>query len=244
MSGSLIHGSGTIHYIDEIEVTCALNAADITIDRNVVDARTFCGNNQVPGERVGGTSFGGLGYWGVDEYEEELAARMQSGADVNRLSVLGNAAGSRTYEVLGPLSKQSHAWKAADILGLSGEIAKGSSLTRGIALHVNQNFTAVGTQTGQQHEVTTAGQIFVATIRVKAVTGTGTVVFKIQESQNDGSPDAYADIAGLSFTFTGRGIQRLTTSSATELWKRLNISTFTGFTSVIATVALGVQMPA
>lgn len=246
MAGSLIHGSTTIHYLDELEVTCALNTADIAIDRGVIDARTFCGNNQVPGNRVAMASFAGFGLFGADDYEEELAARMQSGADVNRLTIFGNAANARAYEVLGPLGKASHAWKAAEILGLSGEIPKGQSLSRGIALHVNQTFTATGAQTGRSHEVTVATtQTFVTTIRVKSVSGSGSVTFVVQESQNDGGGDAYANIAGpLSATFTAPGIQRLTTTGATELWKRINISAFSGFTNVVATITVAVQMPA
>ena len=49
---------------------------------------------------------------------------------------LGTAPPARTYEMLGPLSKESHAWKASEILGLLGEIGKATSLTRGIVLHV------------------------------------------------------------------------------------------------------------
>lgn len=246
MAGTLIHGSTTLHYIDELEVTCALNAADIAIDRAVIDARTFCGNSQVPGNRDVMASFGGFGLFGADDYEEELAARMQSGADVNRLTVFGNAVGARTYEVLGPLGKASHAWKAAEILGLSGEIPKGQSLSRGILLNVAQTVTGTGALTGQEHEVTAATtQTFVATIRVKSVSGAGSVTFVVQESQDDGAGDAYANIAGpLSATFTGVGIQRLTTTGATELWKRINVSAFSGFTNVVATVTVAVQMPA
>jgi len=245
VAGSLIHGSTTIHYLDEFEVTCALNAADIAIDRGVIDARTFCGNNQVPGNRDSMMSFGGFGLFGADDYEEELAARMQSGANVNRLTIFGNAAAARVYEILGPLGKASHAWKAAEILGLSGEIPKGQSLTRGVALHVNSTFTATGAQTGQQHEVTAATtQVCVATIRVKSVSGAGSVTFVVQESQNDGGGDPYANIATMSATFTAPGIQRLTVSSATELWKRINISAFSGFTNVVATMIVGTQMPA
>lgn len=244
MAGSLIHGSTTIHYLDEIEVTCALNAADFGIERAVVDARTFCGNNQIPGNRTAMASFGGFGLFGADDYEEKLSARMASGADVNRLTIFGNAAGARAYEVLGPLGKESHAWKAAELLGLSGEIPKGQSLTRGVALHVNQTFTATGAQTGQQHEATTSSQVFVATIRVKSVSGSGSVTFAVQESQDNGAGDAYANIAGASATFTAVGIQRITVSSATELWKRINISAFSGFTNVVATICVGTQMPA
>lgn len=245
MAGSLIHGSTTIHYIDELAVTCALNSADYAIDRGVVDARTFCGNNQVPGNRDVMASFGGFGLFGADDYEEELAARMQSGADVNRLTIFGNAAAARTYEVLGPLGKVSHAWKAAEILGLSGEIPKGQSLTRGIALHIGTTITGTGNQTGQSHEVTAATtQTFVATIRVVSVSGSGSVTFLVQESQDDAAGDAYANIGGMSATFTAPGIQRLTTTGATELWKRINVSAFSGFTNVVATITVGTQMPA
>ncbi len=85
------------------------------------------------------------------------------------------------------------------------------------------------------------------------MSGSGSVGFQIQESQNDGSPDAYADITmsaesptqGLvtfgtnTATFTGVGTIKLYTTAATEAWKRVQVSAFSGFTSVSVIVTCG-----
>lgn len=257
MAGSLIHGSGVVQYLDELDVSCALNAADIMLEREVIDARTFCGNNQVPGRHIGGSTFAGFGMFGTSDYEEKMDSLIRSSSDANHLLVMGTAAGSRAYEVRGPLSKEAHAWNVAQVLGLNGEIPKGTSIARGLALHVAQAFTATGAQTGQNIGAVAATETFVATIRVPSVSGAGSITFRFDESQNDGSPDTYAQITGLTIvvgglasagtdnvTFTGAGWARLYKTAAVEAWRRLNITAFSGFTSVTATVMSGTQVPA
>jgi hypothetical protein len=96
MAGTFINpATGMKLYLDEIDITCALNMSDTTIDRELVDARTFCGNYQVSGRKTASNAFGGFGYFGADEYEDELNARLLSGAVVRRLDIYGTAAGSR-----------------------------------------------------------------------------------------------------------------------------------------------------
>jgi hypothetical protein len=63
----------------------------------------------------------------------------------------------------------------------------------------------------------------VAFLQVFAFTGTSATV-KLQESQNDGAGDAYADVTGGAFsTVTGAGAQRIATAGnlAVERWLRV-----------------------
>lgn len=50
MAGSLIHGGqpGFVHTLNAVSL--CVNSLDVSINRNVVDARTNCGNSQVAGE--------------------------------------------------------------------------------------------------------------------------------------------------------------------------------------------------
>jgi hypothetical protein len=60
----------------------------------------------------------------------------------------------------------------------------------------------------------------------------------VQESSNDGAGDAYANISGLSSTLTSNySAQRLVVSTATEAWKRINVSAFSG-TSIVMLVSV------
>jgi len=257
MAGTLIHGSGTKHYLDEVDVSCALNSADLTLDREIVDARAFCGNQQVIGRRIGATMFAGFGAYGADEYEYTMSTLIRSGADCNRLLIMGSAAGARAYEVVGPLTKDSHPWSVDAILGLNGEIAKGTSTTRALVLNLATVSTGTGAQTGQSHEVVAALTTTVVTIRVTAFSGAGTITFAAQESQDDAAGDAWATMTSMAGTntsvatisagtiaFTGKGTARMTTTSATELWKRINVTGFSGLTSATWVATVGVQVPA
>lgn len=50
MAGSLIHGAqpGFVHTLNGVSL--CVESLDVTVSRNVVEARTNCGNNQVAGE--------------------------------------------------------------------------------------------------------------------------------------------------------------------------------------------------
>ena len=86
----------------------------------------------------------------------------------------------------------------------------------------------------------TAGQTFAVVYRILAVSGAGSITLRVQESANDGAPDAYADITGLTETFTAVGAVRDTVTIATEAWKRLSVQAFSGFTSVTILVTAGI----
>ncbi len=73
---------------------------------------------------------------------------------------------------------------------------------------------------------TSAGQIVVATTRVAGGVFTN-LALDVQQSSDDGSTDPYADVNGLSFTFSEPEVSRKTISAATEAWKRLRVRAFT-----------------
>jgi hypothetical protein len=213
MAGSYINGATIVTYLDEVDVSCALNAVDVTIDREVVYAQTFCGNAQVPGKRDVGQSFGGFGYFGADEYEDELNARLLSAAHVRMLTVFGNTAGSRYYEVTGPLTSEKLTASPTELIGLGGEVPEGDHLNRGLALHVNQTFTTTGAQTGQNVGANAATDTWIAVVRVKSVAGAGSITFSFNESTDNGSTDAYAQITSTALIRVNEPLFRLAKNS-------------------------------
>lgn len=120
-----------------------------------------------------------------------------------------------------------------------------------------ENFTGTGQSTGVEVGATASDETFVAVIRVVGVDGAGSVTFQLQESQDDGSGDAYAQITGLTIavddsgnvsagtdevTFTGVGVAYLYVTGATEAWKRLSVSAFSTFTSVDVVATAGASL--
>lgn len=242
MAGSYINAAtGMKSYLDEIDITCAINMDDKTLDREVIDARTFCGNQQVAGRRTAASAFGGFGYFGADEYEDELNARIVSGASVRQLFIYGNSAGSRYYEVAGPLGKQSLQVSPDKLIGLAGDIPKGSSFNRGLVLNIGTVITATGTHTGQNVGAIAAGDTTVAVIRCTAIAGGGSATIAIQESSDDAGADPYATISGMTQAVSATGVYVLTSTAATEAWKRVNITAQAG-TSITITVTVGQQI--
>jgi hypothetical protein len=127
---------------------------------------------------------------------------------------------------------------AAQTLGFG---ASGSAhLGHGVILEPKGSITANGNRTGVNQGVKLVDVIYAVTIRCFADTFTSFTV-KIQESQNDGGADAYADVAGLSQSVTGVGTWRLTTTAALEAWKRVVIADWIGTSADISVTGVVVR---
>lgn len=233
-------GFGSLAYLDTLAFQCSLTQMGVDMKRDNKRIRTIGCLDTIKGPVEAGAKWTGLGEFGADAYEEGLDTKYRAGTEVNFLMLIGSAAGDIGYEVVGPLTEQVHAWPAGDLLGLSGAVPDGK-VTRQMALNVSTAITGTGAQTGQEVGATASGVTTAVTYRVLAVSGSGSVTFACQESSDDGGGDAYAAISGLGATFTAVGVQRLTTTAATEAWKRLSTTAFSGFTSVTVLVTVGQQ---
>ena len=98
----------------------------------------------------------------------------------------------------------------------------------------NSTETGAGQSTGRNQGVTTSPEEYQVVFHLLAFTGTD-ITIKVQESQNDGGGDAYADISGLtSGALTGIGVVRVSVTASTEAWKRLDFSgTFSSATILV-----------
>lgn len=78
----------------------------------------------------------------------------------------------------------------------------------------------------------------VAILRVLSVTGSGSFTVTVEESSDNAVGDAYSNI--ISFTAaTAVGVERKTKATATEAWKRVNVTAFSGFSTVTILVIIG-----
>ena len=173
-----------------------------------------------------------------DGYDEYMFSKLTTqGDDHYYLQVIGlgptvPALGDVAYEQVFRWTGQPHEYDLGGAVMLGGEYQTTGGVARG-AVGLAATVAGTGVQTGQNLGATT-GKIVVVTHRVLSVSGSGSIVIACEESQNNGSPDAYAAIAALaSGTLTGVGVTRKTTTGNTEAWKRFNVTTFSGFTNAV-----------
>jgi hypothetical protein len=110
-----------------------------------------------------------------------------------------------------------------------------SGLTRATVLR-SASITGNGNGTGLNLGATAAGTTFMAVVRVISGTFTSFDV-NIQESSDDGGGDAYATIATMSVTPSAAGVTYLSTTAATEAYKRVNVANWNGTSAVLLVTA-------
>jgi len=143
----------------------------------------------------------------------------------------GATPGKTAYETVALMSSEPRAARLGEAIGLSLDLTGSNSLSRGVLL-LNQTVTSTVNGTGQDQGATTSGTEYQAVFRVFSGTFTSLTV-KIQESSDNGGSDPWADIAGLSHTFTAAGVYRVSTTAATERYKRAVVSAFTGTSAMV-----------
>ena len=251
--GTKIHtGDGeSLAFLNHHDLTCAVNAADVSHGRNIVNAKTLCGNDRVAGEHDSSASFGGYQIMGADEWDEEAFAEISEGGLDYYLVVPGGANGNIGRLVAGYINDQPRTMSSGDLGGLNGSI-DGKDLSRVMLLNGKEVVTGTGAETGQNVGIVASDKTFAALILVSAESALTTMTVQLDQSSDDAAADAYAQLTGLSITvfgsasagtdevtFTGIGGAYITASGATEAWVRANVTAFTG-TSATLTAAAGV----
>jgi hypothetical protein len=236
-------GKQTKVYVDEFNFSGKTNQAEISIDIDLPDYTAFedAAAEVIEGGYHSGLSLNGFFDPAASGYDQEMWEAF--GSDASHLIGVypGNLAvhGSVGYEIEGKNESQKRPLEVAGAILLNVQWKADGPVVRTKVL-CNGAVTGTGAVTNSNKNLgaTVAGEQFVGILRVLSVSGAGSITVKIQQSQNDGDPDAYADL----FTFdakTAIGSQRMSTILATEAWKRVNVSAFSGFTSVTILVVAG-----
>lgn len=235
-------GKDTRVYIDEFNFTGRTNQWKLNISNNLVPVTCFGDSapEYVEGLYGGTVDLNGFFDPADDNYDEQMFSILSSASDVNLgLSLTSTAAvGHKMYVMRARVSSEPRVMDVTgaillnatfDILGgvARADILGNQAMTGGVVAGSNKNLG-----------VTAAGDEFIAVVKILAVSGSGNFVIAVQESSDDGAGDAYSTIL-TSSTHTAIGSEVLSTTSATEAWKRLNVTVFTGFASVTALVAVG-----
>jgi hypothetical protein len=233
---------GSRFWLDESPLSGYLTSSSLKVQQETVNVATF--SDDGPRRVVG--NFDHSGDWSglFDAADGALDPVISVDGWTDEDHYLAHAFGSAAeadliYERVIRLKERPLEAKGGQAILLNFTDEGSGALVRGRILR-SAAVTGTGNGTGQNLGATTSGQLFVVTYRILAVSGSGSIVLQCQESQNDGSPDTYASISDLaSGTLSAVGVTRKTTTSATEAWKRMSVTTFSGFTSVTVLVTAG-----
>lgn len=228
-------------YFDEFDISGFINGTEFKLKQQTIPVACFSdtGPRRLVANHDHDADHMGFFDGATGQFDAQAFIDMNTDEDHYLGQAFGSAAAAAIiHEQIVRLSEQprSGGEGGAVLLNLkadgSGGVARSTILTTG-AFAVDNNGT------GRNLGATISGQTFQAVFRVIAYSGLTNVLLKIQESQNDGGADPYADIAGLTNTFTAVGVARKTTTAATEAWKRAVVDvTGTGSATVLVTAGV------
>jgi hypothetical protein len=229
---------GTRIWVDEHDLSGFLNAAEQDVKQATPDVGCFSdvGPRRIVDGYDHSHSHNGFLDPADNSFDERAFVDLQTDEDHYLAHLWGAyAEGGIVYESIVRLSEQMRAGKlgSAQLLNLAAQGSGGMS--RAVILR-NATVTADGNGTGRNVGATTLGQITQVTFRVFSGVFTHIDVH-IESSTDDGAGDAYADVAGLVAEFAAAdtpGVVRVTTTAATEAWKRVVISNWAGTSAVVA----------
>lgn len=243
------HGACFRLYFDELNISGLANKFSRKIKVDTADVSNFGGGGHkeyLEGAYDWSGDFTGFFDNTDDGWDEVAFDRLANGTHHYAGQVLAAslaapaAAGDTCWEDVVQWTDQPREFDLGGAIALSGSLQGDGGTAQG-AVNYAGSATATGSKPGVNHGATIATQTVVVTYRVLAVTGAGSLTINLEESSDDGGADAYAAIADLaSGTLTGVGTTRKTYTGVTEAWKRINVATFVGFTSVTLLVTITV----
>ena len=220
---------------DELDLSGYLNQFGQAINQPTINVRGL--NSTAPEKIVDGYDwtwdFGGFGDF--DENAIDDVVTRDQDDHYCALIPPGYTAGNVAYFGPSKLESKPISGSTGGAVGISLSLSGDEGLSRGVLLDTR---TATGTvnSTGQNLGATSSGTTFACQVHV--VSGTfSDLDIEIQESSDDGSGDAYAAISGFTQSnIAAVGVYRFSTTSATEAWKRVAITGFTGTSALVHVV--------
>lgn len=250
MANNMKIADGSKLFLNEFDLSGALNTHSRSTTRAVVATRTFAGNDHTASDVLDSDiSFGGWAVYGADLYEEETFNLMTNESDQVLGVIYGGAAGDVAYEDIGKLVGRPYTTSVGNVDTIDGSLT-GEWFARGLAVDVDRSVTGTGGGTGQNIGAIT-GTLAVV-VRVTAVNTFTSMTVDIEESSDDGSGDAYAKVTGWTWntdhanvseasdtlTFTGVGYAvGYKTVAPSEAWIRTNATALTGTSATVSSMA-------
>ena len=229
-------------YVDAIDLSGLSNSFEMNVDVNLPEITTFDDTGDTNVESKYGAQVTINGFMDADDDANDETMWATLGANTQHKLGLypGSAAtyGSFGYELLARPKNQVRPVDVKAALLLNMTFLTDSAIVRSTVL-ANKAITGSGVvaNSAQQTGATSAGERLVMVIRCIAFTGTNLTV-DLEQSSDNAVGDPYALITAMQQAITAVGSWRLTTILATEAWKRINITAFTG-TSMTLLIAIG-----
>lgn len=235
--------------MDAFDLGSVAFSASVGVDVDTPEVTTFAdlAKAYLEGDDASNWSLESYLDTGTDNWDDVAFSKVTTLDDSHYIMVevpttgAAHTAGNVVYEGIVKWKAQPRSLSLGEAITIGGDLQGTGPLARGQCVWTGA-ITATGNKTGVNMGTTAATQTLVATYRILAVSGSGSITFEIQESSDDGSGDAYAAISGTSSgAMTTTGVVQKTVTAATEAYKRLSISAYSGFTSVTALVTVSVQ---
>ena len=258
---TIAHAKNARVYYDWWKVGEFANATNLDITRDAAETTAFedAGKTFVGGKYGAAGGFAGFLDLADDGFDEVQFADINDGEHLILRCLQGTTQGYPAYETNELSTGSSRAADIGNVAQLTWNGQASDRIVRGVVLTSGeQAVTTTGNTTGVEVGAASSTQTMVVTARVLAVSGAGSITLKVQGSSDNGAGDAYAQVTGWTLseadpgtnvniasadeiTFTGKGVGRFTRTGATEAWLRINVSAFSGFTSVTLLVTAGVK---
>lgn len=225
----------TRFWLDQYDVSGFLNSGSIQWDPELIEHANFLQAAKLHtasgkyDQKASETMF----FDGADNQNDEILdtfARADS-SHYRARSFGSHAEGYPVYETIEKLTSRPIVAASGAMMMLNGEWAGAGPSSRGLILR-NATVTGTGNGTGRNQGVTLSTDLYQVVFRV--LSGTfSSITLQVQQSSDNGVGDAYALITGLAHTFTVAGVFRATFLGATEAYKRVSVTAFSGSSAVI-----------
>ena len=243
-------GKSTDIYIDTSAIETDTNSYTFSIDVSLPEVTTFGSAATEFVEGVPNANFTLNGFFdGADNKYDEITQNALSGTSEIMVVPSGVANSSIAHEFTANLSNKTidNPVDGATALNVSAQTT--ASLRRSMilytpaqtALSATGAVTASRIDTGSTSAIGTlsAGTTKRATLRITAVSGSGTATIKIQDSASSGS--GHADFVAFA-QISAVGTQTVTTTDACNRYIQINVTQYAGFTNFNCLVTIGVDV--
>ena len=209
-----------------------LSSVGMTVNQETPDTTALSddGPRRVPGNYDHSHSHNGFFDGAAAAFDEQIASLVDDDLHYQTINYGAGVEGTLSYSAAVRLASKPIAASNGSATALNISSEGSGQLARGVLLR-NATVTDTGAGTGINQGTTSSGDEYSVTIHVSGTFSNLTV--QVHQSSDDAAVDAYALITGLANTFSAAGAVRVSTTAATEAWKRVSVTAFTGTDATI-----------
>lgn len=249
------HSKASRHYFDGYRVSQSASTADVTIATDAAEATPIEGDSKtmLQGKTSLVSNINGFLDITDDGWDEQEFATINDGGHAITFCPVGTTGGSIAYVTRQFSTGDSRAYDQANavMLNWAGQHEDDSDFGRGTVITTGEKaFTGAASDAGDEVGAAAATVTTIIAVHCTAWTDFTDIDIQIEESSDDASADAYAQVTGWAIevngncaagtdeaVFSGIGSAFFKKTGAIEAWLRVTCSDVTGTGS--ATVLAG-----